>query len=365
MVFHFLRQSSSYFPGSDRKLVLVQALRAIAALIVVFLHAQFDAVHFAGERGFVPNRALPWEVGVDIFFVISGFIIVYSSKKIFGKSGSRQEFLVRRLIRIVPLYWLATLVFLGVALIMPHALNSPSPTAAEILASFLFFPLTNSLGIAQPVLTLGWTLNYEMAFYMIFAAAVVWPRKRAIYTVALVFCSLVGLGAVFALPMPFAFWANTMALEFVFGMGIALARDTGGRPGIILRAVLAYVAIYMLRENLMVDGIDRVFALGVPATMLVMAAVLGQEPRLPPIIARMLVLLGDASYALYLFHPIALRSMRLILSGTDIGPWTYIGLSVSAAVVLSIVIHLAFEKPVMRYLRKRWESHKRLTTDQS
>lgn len=347
--------SSSQSDVGSQKLVLVQALRVLAALIVIFVHAQVDAAHFAGPEGFTPNRALPWEVGVDIFFVISGFIIVHASRKLFGQPESRRIFLAHRLIRILPLYWVATLAFLSVALVMPQALNSLPPTVSEIVASFLFFPLTNSQGLAQPVLSLGWTLNYEMAFYLVFMLAVALPRERAVLVVALFFSLLVGLGTVFFLPMPLSFWADPMAMEFVFGMGIALARDTKGRPGIILRAVLVYVAIYMLRENLLADGVARVFALGVPAVMLVMAAVLGPEPRLPPLLGRAIVLLGDASYALYLFHPMVLRATRLFFAGTEIGPWTYVIIAMSIAVAMSVVVHLAFERPLTRYLRRAWE----------
>lgn len=344
-------------PADRQRLVLVQALRAIAALFVVFLHAQYDAIHFTGPAGFALLRPLPWEVGVDIFFVISGFVIVHATRGQFGKAGASGGFLARRLIRVVPLYWLATGLFLLVAFARPGALNSLPPSGAEIAASFLFVPYVNSLGAAQPVLTLGWTLNYEMAFYLVFAAAMAagLARARTVLMVALFFVALTSLGFLVALPMPLSFWANPMALEFVAGMGIALARDTGGRPGIILRTVLAAVAIRMLHDDLTQDGVERAFALGVPAAMLVMAAVFGPEPRLPAPLARTLVLLGDASYALYLFHPFALRATRLMLSGAGIGPAAYIAIATVAAVVLAVAVHLVFERPVMRYLRGRLE----------
>lgn len=341
--------------GKRPTLVLVQALRALAALFVVFHHAQFDAEHFGGPAGFTPNRALPWEVGVDIFFVISGFVIVHASRGLFGRAGAARTFVARRLIRIVPLYWLATALFLVAGLVLPRALNSPPPAAADIVASLLFVPYVNGLGNAQPVFSLGWTLNYEMAFYLVFAAAIAaaLSRRTAVLVVALFFAGLVGVGAVVALPMPLSFWANPMVLEFVFGMGLALARDTGGRPGLILRAVLVLIATRMLQDDLTQDGIARAFAWGVPAAMLVAAAVFGPEPRLPEPVARALVLLGDASYALYLFHPFALRAARIALAGREVGPSVYIALSMAAAVILAIAVHLAFEKPVMRYLRRR------------
>ncbi|MET0430390.1 MAG: acyltransferase, partial [Microvirga sp.] len=91
------------------KLVHVQVLRALAALSVAFLHAQHDALTLAGRAGTVlalPDR-LPWMAGVDVFFVISGFIMVYSSRDLFARPGGPAVFLARRVARVVPLYWAA------------------------------------------------------------------------------------------------------------------------------------------------------------------------------------------------------------------------------------------------------------------
>lgn len=342
-------------PRSAPMLVLVQALRAAAALFIVFLHAQFDATHFAGPGAFEAMRPVPWEVGVDIFFVISGFIIVHATRGQFGESGAARAFFARRMIRIVPLYWLATALFLLAALVLPGALNSSPPSVWQIAASFLFFPYVNDVGAAQPVFTLGWTLNYEMAFYLVFAAAMAaaWPRRQTVLAVAGFFGALTLLGLLVPLPMPLSFWASPIVLEFVIGMGIALLRETGARPGIVLRTVLAAVAIRMLHDDLTQDGVERALALGVPAAMLVMAAVLGPEPRLPGWLSRSLVLLGDASYALYLFHPFALRTARIMLSSTAISPLAYIAIVTVASVVLAIAVHLLFERPVMQFFRRR------------
>ncbi|MFC0219287.1 acyltransferase family protein [Pseudochelatococcus lubricantis] len=338
--------------GTAQKLVLVQMLRAAAALFVVFHHAQFDAAHFAPQGGFTPSRALPWEAGVDIFFVISGFIIVHSSRRLFAAPGARMTFLKRRLIRIVPLYWLASAAFLAVSLSLPAVLNSPRPGLSEVIASFLFWPYVNSAGVAQPMLSLGWTLNYEMAFYLVFALAIALPGRHAVLAVALFLSALVGLGTLVALPMPLAFWADSLVFEFVFGMGIAMLREAGGRPGIVLRVVLFSAAIRMLQADLTQDDIVRAVAWGVPAAMLVMAAVYGPEPRHPPLLGRLIVLLGDASYALYLFHPFALRATRLILSGMDVGPWGYVAIALPMAMMLAVAVHLLIERPVMRGLRR-------------
>ncbi|MGI6245112.1 MAG: acyltransferase family protein [Pseudochelatococcus sp.] len=344
-------------PAPSRRFALVQVLRAVAAVFVVFHHAQFDALHFAGPGGFAPDRSLPWEAGVDIFFVISGFIIVHSSRRLFAAPGAARTFLTRRLIRVVPLYWLATAAFLAIGLLLPRALNSPAPDAAEIAASFLFWPYLNGLGVAQPVFSLGWTLNYEMAFYLVFALAIALPGRSASVAMTLFFAVLAGLGQLVALPMPLAFWAEPLVLEFVFGLWIAwiavAAREAGWRPGVVLRVLLAAMAIRMLHDDLTADGIDRAVAWGVPAAMLVAAAVLGSEARGPSPLLRPFVVLGDASYALYLFHPFALRAVRLLLADANIDPRTYVVIALSVAVILALAVHLVIERPVTRWLRRR------------
>ena len=159
-------------------LILVQVLRGLAALAIAALHAQADARALAEARGlgFTPLLHLPWAAGVDVFFVISGLIMVHASRGLFAREGARGTFLKRRLARIVPLYWAVTLLYLAVALTTPALLNSALLDPAPILASFLFIPFTRPDGAVQPLYSLGWTLNFEMLFYVLFAATIGWPK---------------------------------------------------------------------------------------------------------------------------------------------------------------------------------------------
>ena len=160
------------------KLVLVQVLRAAAALSVAMLHAQHDAATLAERTGqvFAPIAAFPWEAGVDVFFVISGFIMVHASTRLFGAEGGARAFLARRIARIVPIYWAVTTLYLAVALAVPDLLNRELLGWPLVVASYLFIPMARPDGLVQPLYGLGWTLNYEMFFYALFAVAVRWPR---------------------------------------------------------------------------------------------------------------------------------------------------------------------------------------------
>src|SRR5262249_39672775 len=128
----------------------LQALRAVAALSVVLYH-----IDFIGRGAF----------GVDIFFVLSGFIICHVT------AADRQHFLLKRLIRIVPLYWARTLVVCALALAAPRLLQTTSDSWMGLLKSLFFIPYEKESGRVYPVLFLGWTLNYEMFFYVVFSIA--------------------------------------------------------------------------------------------------------------------------------------------------------------------------------------------------
>jgi len=146
----------------------IQALRAIAALFVVGFHSTV-----LWHDKFNQN-VTPWKngnSGVDLFFVISGFIMVLSSRKLLGRADAWRRFMTLRLVRIVPLYWLATAAKLAAITALPALALHTNPTAWNTVASFLFVPSRDAIGVIRPVIDVGWTLSYEMLFYIVFAAA--------------------------------------------------------------------------------------------------------------------------------------------------------------------------------------------------
>ncbi|MFV0281733.1 MAG: acyltransferase family protein, partial [Rhodoblastus sp.] len=193
-------------------LLSIQALRALAAAMVVFHHAQNDAARIAAENGADFSRVLilPWAAGVDLFFVVSGFVMVLSAEKLFAAPGGASQFLRRRIARIMPLYWLATAIFALAALRGAAAGKQLAPSLSEILASFAFLPWPRGLdGAPRPVHSLGWTLEYEMFFYCVFACFVWLPRLRAVAGIAAFLGALAIANAVLAPQnVAFAFWSD-------------------------------------------------------------------------------------------------------------------------------------------------------------
>jgi exopolysaccharide production protein ExoZ len=348
------------------KLVHVQVLRALAALSVAMLHAQFDAGAIAERTGrdFRPSGAFPWAAGVEVFFVISGFIMVYASRRLFGAPHGRRTFLAHRVARVVPLYWAVTTLYLVVALAAPAFLNRDYLAPGYVLASYLFIPVERPDGLVQPLYGLGWTLNYEMYFYVLFAAALGWRRTIAVPALTAGFLVLVALGRLMALPEPLAFWTDPIILEFAFGMALGMLRERGVRLGGAAALALATAALALLvldfgRSDAAIV-LPRVLAYGVPAALLVAAAALRPlEPERTDPLTRIAVALGDASYALYLLHPFVIRAAReaMLDSGlaAAIGPWGFVALALVLASAAALLAHRLFERPLTAWTRRRLE----------
>ena len=273
-------------------LVAIQILRAVAALMVTWHHARHEAGLLA-ERGagpsLDPGTLLPWWGGVDLFFVISGFVIVLASGRQRGTPGGRARFLAHRIARVVPLYWLASLLYLGLALARPDLLGEAASLAREpayLLAGFLFWPAARPDGTVQPLYGLGWTLNYEAFFYVLFAAGLGFGRRAAVAWLVAILGLLAAAGAVVPdLPLPVRFWADPIVLEFAAGAVLALAYQEGFRPAAPVRvgfAMLGVLGLLLAARALAgldgADGILRPLLVGVPAALLV-AASLGSGTR--------------------------------------------------------------------------------------
>ena len=349
------------------QIVSVQILRALAALVVAVGHAQGFILAPLEKLGEKTQHwtLLPWGAGVDLFFVISGFIMVYSSEELFGAPAAAKTFAWRRLARIAPLYWAATLVIVVKSLAQHRPLDP-----AGVLASFLFFPFdTHGDGMLRPIFELGWTLNYEMFFYAVFAGFIFLPRERAAATTALVLTGLVLLAA--ARPFsaaPLRFWSQPIMLEFVLGMGVAIlarrevALSTPQRFALIGLGALAFFYDYpdaaWGRPAISPDDFVRVLGWGAPAALMLAGCVLKLDEA--PAGARGLLeragkTLGDASYALYLWHPMVMAVfapawLALGLNGrlpASIAILCCVALSAGAA----IAIYRWFERPLTRRLQ--------------
>lgn len=319
------------------------------------------------ELGSLSNFIGRFGVGVDLFFVISGFIIVYASRSMFGQQKAWQRFLALRIIRIVPLYWIALTLRLGVLLAGHVFASREFPGLTAIFTSFLFIPY-DSLGYGDdypfPILDLGWSLNYEIFFYFVLSTLIFLPINRAVFTATLCLTVGVFMSWVWQPPLPFGFWLKPIIMEFVGGMCIALIYIRGWRISLILSGFLVLVATYLwfiadvsqFRSSFGPGYYDfsRFFFYGMGAIALVSAVALSNYQTVG-VLMHKLAVLGDSSYALYLSHPFVLLLFKVVFHVTNLkapeGLFLFV-VMIASCVALAHLIHLWIEKPLIELLKR-------------
>jgi exopolysaccharide production protein ExoZ len=331
---------------------LVQALRALAALMVVSNHC----LVLLDERLHIRLAPFAGAAGVDLFFVISGLVIALSSRALARERYPVRTFLARRVERIVPLYWLATTLKIVLILLAPATALNGLGSLWHVVSSYLFLPSFNRMYI-HPVLIAGWTLNYEMFFYVLFAASLAF-RVRPVLVVAPALVVLAGLDL-----MPHAsqtvLWSSyqPIMVEFLYGILLAHAVMARRLPPKALSLALLFVGIAGL---FVVPNGDhsplRPFLWGTCAFAIVGAS-LGLEASWRRYLPAFLLEAGDASYAIYLSHGFVLPAVGMILARLKLPSGATIFLTFLAGIVFStlagFVVHRSVELPIMTYFRCR------------
>ncbi len=262
--------------------------------------------------------------------------------------------MLHRLVRIVPFYWLVTAAYAAMSLAFPGFDRSYG--LDFIAASFLFIPMLNADGAAMPIVGHGWTLNYEMLFYSVFALAMFAPRRLAVALASSALVAAVILGKLLVpTSTALAFWTSPLILQFIYGMLIGLLYREGVRlakPLAVALVVAGCASLYLFRY-FAVDAPPHVRAAGFRDARGrrrdVRRLLLGGPGR------RSLATIGDASYAIYLLHSAPIRGVRFLSRATSLdfasAPWLYLGLALAGAIALGTVIYFVFERPLTRYLR--------------
>jgi exopolysaccharide production protein ExoZ len=336
-----------------RTIISVQALRAIAALAVSLCHFDELSVWLAGQRG--PYLLEQLASGVDLFFVISGFVMVYSSGDLFAMSGGAIRFLTRRLARIAPPYWLTTAIAIPV-------MSLPNDWGA-LFASYLFIPYRAASGHITPIYGVGWTLNFEMYFYVLFAVTIFLRRNLAVTALCLTLCVIVLLGYLLQpTPASLQFWSDPIILEFVLGMILAVLYIEGIQlptPVRICLVVAGVVTIGFFNTRMPPSGY-RVVQWGIPAALIFAGTVLGREINFGRLGAPVRIL-GDSSYALYLTHSLMTAAVLLAwphgLNQYPMMPVLF--LAFVGVQLISIAIYYLFEKRSNKFLQRVLVRHPR------
>jgi exopolysaccharide production protein ExoZ len=333
---------------SDPTLYGLQALRFLAAAMVVVTHVLNRTVTAYPDGGVPDHQFL--EAGVDIFFVISGFIMVH----IIRPDTKPGAFWLQRFTRIAPLYWVATIIAFFGGLLAPHYFYG-TQSVLFTLKSMFFIP-TGSDMWAHPIVQQGWTLVYEFLFYTILALCLF--LKRPFLPAALVLVLIMTAGLLLGKSVGvLGFYSDqAMLLEFMLGMGLAAALKGQTLPawvGLLLMA--GGLTLVYLMWNAAVPY-PRGLKVGLPAT-LVVAGTLVSEPvwRSRPWLKRA-ALLGDASYAIYIAHYFFVAAIGRGLQDFPapkgwLGPWGYSIIMGVVALGAGFLAHLWVEKPLLRVVR--------------
>jgi exopolysaccharide production protein ExoZ len=330
---------------THQPIVSIQYLRAAAAIAVVVYHQFQGKAHGLFDLG---------KYGVDLFFVISGFIMVAMTE---SRHTTPLDFLKDRIVRIVPLYWTATL--LAFLLLLSGAKMFGGSVSIDLLfKSLLFIPAVNLDGGLWPTLFLGWTLNYEMFFYVIFAVLLLAPKHSQPILVGVILAGLVASGFVLKPDHPIAkFYTDALLVEFaagvflgkLFGMNL---QNTSVRTQIggILVLIVALLLGALLFPRLFFAALAVFFL-----SLFLNLERKGAMPKIPLGLA-----LGNASYSIYLFQefgflltyavlayvPKEAISAKAVAFGSG-------AVAIVVAVILGWLVYKLIELPLIRFFKSR------------
>jgi hypothetical protein len=339
----------------------IQVLRGMAALAVVLMHVSEMLLQYTDGHGIFCRIASFWHIGaagVDLFFVISGFVMVESTRNMFQTKGASRTFLIRRLIRIVPLYWLYTTLMLLLVL-LPFTLKESVFSFIYTLKSYLFVPACNpATGLALPLVPQGWTLSLEMYFYLLFALLLQFERRWLLPSLTLFFAAsaIAGLCIDFHDPVLKAI-TSPLLLEFALGCQIARLVNQIKIPPFICYCCMAAGGVLLFLTHSFPEAAQyRLLVWGTPAFLFTLGLVFLEKElslKFPGICIR----LGDASYSLYLSHVFVLLAIGTLLKRKAIPsyiPNDFIAFfSVTACVAAAWFSYVLIETKSSQYLRNK------------
>jgi peptidoglycan/LPS O-acetylase OafA/YrhL len=339
------------FPGKrGNNIESIQILRGIAAILVVLLHISIKGGQYGNDalKGFTIGNA-----GVDLFFIISGFIMCVSTA---DRHLNFFQFMVLRIKRIMPLYWLSTTMALAIYLYKPDIINT-SGGETSIWASYALFPNGKRYLNSN-----GWTLCYEFFFYLIFGLFLHKGTYKAIQGSSIILLILAALGLWFNFEGVLSkFSTHILYLEFVFGMGCFYLFDkklTRLKPAFGIPLFLLGSGALVLELFITLPDWEKWRGLfwGIPM-LFIFAGLLSLEgfiQRSTSVLKKLFLELGNSSYSLYLFHPFVLSGTAMILRRLNMAsnPWLFSIILLTVAIVTGHLVYLFIEKPLVALVKK-------------
>lgn len=340
----------------------LQVLRAIAAILVFFYHSEIywkDAL----PSTWLFSLGL---AGVDIFFVLSGYIMAATTA---SRDTTATSFLSHRIFRIAPLYWIITLLFTFLFFSGFKPVGVTELTPEYLIKSLLFIPFLRG-GAAEPIVTVGWTLNYEIFFYLVFSLCLLIPSMRARHPAVVTLILIALLPRIFGSQNFYAiYYGNPVILEFCFGI-VCYHCLTWAEKTFVPNRIAPFAAAFLIMSLLFffapafgLSGAGatshsstfiRPFTWGVAGFFAVLSAVTLERAK--HVWRRFaLVEIGNASYSIYLIHGLMLHGASKVAKILSSDPLTFALVTTIGALVLSIAAGLIMfrylEAPINKFLR--------------
>jgi peptidoglycan/LPS O-acetylase OafA/YrhL len=327
----------------------IQFLRFFAAMLVVVMHAT-EAISLRIPQYIHSGYWGLGSSGVDIFFVISGFVMAITTSNKPGLLCARLTqaglFVRRRIVRIVPLYWFYTLLKMALVVLIPSLALRTTLELPHIIYSFLFIPSKSPWGLVQPILPVGWTLFFEMLFYWVFALAIVLAVQRFIWCL-LVFLLINWVSVDYPDSTVMMFYSQSIVFEFVLGLLVAeIIRRYQCLPlwfgflAVIIGGMLIF-GISWAKE------VDRCLTWGVGAAFLVLGCLTCEKHQFLQKIFIKLKILGDISYSTYLCHTFVVPALVVVFNKLQFSN-AYLITTVCCGLVIccSFISYFYIEKPL-------------------
>jgi exopolysaccharide production protein ExoZ len=332
----------------------------MAALMVVYFHSILQLRNFGVTVTILPVAG---ETGVDIFFVLSGFLMWTTTV---GKKVSAASFILKRLLRIVPLYWMLTIIAGVAAVIAPHLLRNTVYETSHFISSLAFFPQLNPAYINSadetlritPLLVPGWTLNYEMFFYLIFAIALFFTQSLRLFIIAFLMAAVALFSLISDSTIPaLVFYSNIIISEFLMGIGVAIIVKRLWLVKVRWALLTIFIATAMIfLGNYKGLELNRAIIAGIPAAFIIYSLCCIEILTKPKKLTYM-HLIGDASYSIYLTHVFTLVICRIIFqhfykTHNFKIELIFVALCLISSLITGVTVYFLYEKPVADWLGK-------------
>ena len=344
-----------------KKFKILQGFRGFAALLVVVFHATVISRDILGYE-YLHGLCGFGYAGVDFFFVLSGFIIMYVHSSDIGQKNRLGRFLLKRFTRLYPIYWVVCLAIIPVYFLNHSYGLGYEREPAVIIKSLLLIPQ-----IRYPILNVAWSLSFEVWFYALFGLAILWGRRISVASygcwIACVLILFVGgfFNRAFVAPFPLAFILSRFNLEFSLGCLAAyivmigpLKHPSWWLWGGAVFFVTAGLFDKPLRQLLGMH--HEVLSYGLASVMLVLGAASGELSSMK-MVPSWLVYLGDASYSIYLTHYLSLSVLMKLLAVLHIGSAVTLPFLVTLMAIIAIglgcLCYSLLERPLLNSLKTR------------